>query len=159
MICKKCVSIQPSTEKDAIHLARNMREQDLMEVEANNTDPISALTTPLYLHNAQTFTLFYGKEPVLMGGTVAESLGVARIWLLASEKAFTKPMKIALLARKWVDTIHKPYEVLYNFVWINNKKAVKLLQHLECRFDNEIIKRNNLDFVKFSRCKNNKLSL
>ena len=75
------------------------------------------------------------------------------------EKAFTKPMKIALLSRKWVDLIHKPYEILYNYVWIDNKKAVKLLKHLDCRFDNEVVKRKNLDFVKFSRCKNKHLSL
>tara|TARA_R100000315_G_C5198882_1_gene116708 strand:- start:428 stop:892 length:465 start_codon:yes stop_codon:yes gene_type:complete len=153
------ISIQPSTEKDAIRLARNMRKQDLMEVEACDTDPVTALLTPLHAENAQTFTLFYGKEPVLMGGTVGESIGLARVWLLASEKAFTKPMKIALLSRKWVDLIHKPYEILYNYVWIDNKKAVKLLKHLDCRFDNEVVKRKNLDFVKFSRCKNKHLSL
>ena len=47
MTCKKCVSIQPSTEKDAMLLAKNMRKQDIMECEANNTDPLSALLYPL----------------------------------------------------------------------------------------------------------------
>ena len=28
------ITIQPSTEKDAVKLARNMRKQDIMEVEA-----------------------------------------------------------------------------------------------------------------------------
>ena len=153
------ISIQPSTEKDAVRLARNMRKQDIIEVEASDVDPLTALLYPLKHESAQTFTLFYDKEPVLMGGTVGESIGLARVWLLASDKAFTKPMKIALLSRKWVDLIHKPYEILYNYVWIENKKAVKLLQHLDCRFDNEIVKRKNLDFVKFSRCKNKHLSL
>lgn len=56
------ISIQPSTEKDAILLARNMRKQDLMEVEACDTDPITALLTPLHAENAQTFTLFMVKS-------------------------------------------------------------------------------------------------
>ena len=139
MICKKCVSVRPSTEKDAMSLARTMRKQDIMEVEACGTDPVTALLYPLRQENAQTFTLFYGKEPVLMGGTVGESIGLARVWLLANDIAFTKPMKLALLSKKWVDLIHKPYEILYNYVWIDNKKAVKLLKHLECRFDLSLI--------------------
>ena len=159
MTCKKCVSIQPSTEKDAMLLAKNMRKQDIMECEANNTDPLSALLYPLNANNSQTFTLLYGKEPVLMGGTVAEGIGLARVWLLASDQAFKKPMKLALLSRKWVDLIHKPYEILYNYGWIGNKKAVRLLEHLECRFDSEYIKKKNLDFVKFSRCKNKQISI
>lgn len=159
MICKKCVSVRPSTEKDAMSLARTMRKQDIMEVEACGTDPVTALLYPLRQENAQTFTLFYGKEPVLMGGTVGESIGLARVWLLANDIAFTKPMKLALLSKKWVDLIHKPYEILYNYVWIDNKKAVKLLKHLECRFDHETVKRKNLDFIKFSRCKSRELSL
>ena len=76
-----------------------------------------------------------------MGGTVGESIGLARVWLLASDKAFQKPMKLALMSKKWVDLIHKPYEILYNYVWIGNKKAVKLLEHLDCRFDNEVVKK------------------
>ena len=116
MICKKCVSVRPSTEKDAMSLARTMRKQDIMEVEACGTDPVTALLYPLRQENAQTFTLFYGKEPVLMGGTVGESIGLARVWLLANDIAFTKPMKLALLSKKWVDLIHKPYEILYNYV-------------------------------------------
>ena len=122
-------------------LARTMRKQDIMEVEACGTDPVTALLYPLRQENAQTFTLFYGKEPVLMGGTVGESIGLARVWLLANDIAFTKPMKLALLSKKWVDLIHKPYEILYNYVWIDNKKAVKLLKHLECRCDHEKVKR------------------
>ena len=153
------ITIQPSTEKDAVKLARNMRKQDIMEVEAVDTDPLSALLYPVRHESAQTFTLFYDKEPVLMGGTVGESIGLARVWLLASDKAFQKPMKLAFMSKKWVDLIHKPYEILYNYVWIGNKKAVKLLEHLDCRFDNEVVKRKNLDFVKFSRCKNKHLSL
>ena len=85
MICKKCVSVRPSTEKDAMSLARTMRKQDIMEVEACGTDPVTALLYPLRQENAQTFTLFYGKEPVLMGGTVGESIGLARVWLLAND--------------------------------------------------------------------------
>ena len=88
------ISIQPSTEKDAVKLSRNMRKQDIMEVEAVDTDPLSALLYPVRHESAQTFTLFYDKEPVLMGGTVGESIGLARVWLLASDKAFQKPMKL-----------------------------------------------------------------
>tara|TARA_R100001198_G_scaffold58615_1_gene33772 strand:- start:66 stop:551 length:486 start_codon:yes stop_codon:yes gene_type:complete len=153
------ISVQPSTEKDAKYLAKHLRQQDIMEVEAVGQDPLTALTYPIHHKDAQTFTLFYGNEPVLMGGTVAESVGLARVWLLASDKAFKKPMKLALLSRKWVDLIHRPYEILYNYVWIDNKKAVKLLQHLNCKFDKEYIKKKNLDFVKFSRCKSNKISI
>tara|TARA_R100000458_G_scaffold56813_1_gene62162 strand:+ start:25 stop:510 length:486 start_codon:yes stop_codon:yes gene_type:complete len=153
------VILHPSTIRDAEYLAKNLRKQDLMEVEAVGQDPLTSLTYPIHHRDAQTFTLFYGKEPVLMIGTVAESVGLARLWMLASDNAFKRPMKLALLSRKWVDVLHKPYEILYNYVWIENKKAVKLLQHLNCRFDKEYIKKKNLDFVKFSRCKSNKISI
>ena len=71
----------------------------------------------------------------------------------ATKKAYTKPLKLALLSRKYVDFLQQPYEYMYNYVHTGNEKAVKLLKHLNCTFDSKITKNNNLSFVKFSRCK------
>ena len=56
------ISIQPSTEKDAIRLARNMRKQDLMEVEACDTDPVTALLTPLHAEMLKHLLFFMVKS-------------------------------------------------------------------------------------------------
>ena len=50
-----------------------------------------------------------------MFGTVSEGMGVARLWMLATDKAFTRPQKLAFLSKKWTDTLHKPYNYLYNY--------------------------------------------
>ena len=147
-------SVQPSKENHALHLAKTMRRQDKLEIDASGTDPITALTYPLLQENAQTVTLLYKNEPVLMGGTVGESIGVARLWMLSSDKAFIYPVKLGVLFKKWIDFFHKPYEVLYNYVWNGNDKALNLIKHLNCTVEEELVQRKNLNFVKFIRCKN-----
>jgi len=146
-------SIRPSRLSDARYIADNMREQDVKEVLALGNKPYEALVYSILHDEAQTFTLFYGKEPVLIFGTVKESHGLARIWMLATDKAYTKPRRIAILSKIWIKVLQKPYEILYNYVWIGNQKAVKLLIYLGCDIDKEIVTKKNLDFVKFSRCK------
>ena len=146
-------SIKPSRLSDARYIADNMREQDVKEVLALGHKPYEALVYAITQDNAQTFTLFYGIEPVLIFGTVKESHGLARVWMLATDKAYTKPRRIAILSKIWIKVLQKPYEILYNYVWIGNQKAVKLLIYLGCDIDKEIVTKKNLDFVKFSRCK------
>lgn len=147
------IEVRPSTEKDARYIGNNMRMEDIIELDAVGSKPIESMLYPFTCTNAQTFTLFFDKEPVLCGGTIGESIGVARLWMLATKKAYTKPMKLALLSRTYVDFLQQPYEYMYNYVHTGNDKAVKLLKHLNCTFDSKITKNNNLSFVKFSRCK------
>ncbi len=148
--------VKPSKLSDARYIADNMREQDVKEVLALGHKPYEALVYPVTHDDAQTFTLFYDKEPVLMFGTVSEGMGVARLWMLATDKAFTRPQKLAFLSKQWTDTLQKPYNYLYNYVWLGNEKAIRLLQYLDCKFDKVPITRKNLNFIKFSRCKTNK---
>lgn len=145
--------VKPSKLSDARYIADNMREQDVKEVLALGHKPYEALVYPCTHDNAQTFTLFYGKEPVLMGGTVGEGVGVGRLWMLATDVAYTKPKKLAFMSKSWVNLLQAPYNYLYNYVWLGNKKAIRLLEYLDCKFDKVPITRKNLNFLKFSRCK------
>ena len=153
MISDKVVTVVPSTIKDALYLSGKLREQDVLEIEANNSTPVESLTYAIRASSAQNFSLIYSGEPVLMGGTVAESIGIARLWMLASDKAYTKPLILGMLSRKWVNLLHQPYEILYNYVWKSNNKAIRLLEFLNCSIENEVIIKKNLNFVKFIRCK------
>ena len=145
--------VKPSKLSDAKYIADNMREQDVKEVLALGHKPYEALVYSVSHDDAQTFTLFYGQEPVLMGGTVGEGVGVARLWMLATDVAYTQPKKLAFMSKEWVNLLHKPYNILYNYVWAGNTKAIRLLEYLDCSFDKVPETRKNLEFIKFSRCK------
>tara|TARA_S200000501_G_C20403051_1_gene560077 strand:- start:34 stop:516 length:483 start_codon:yes stop_codon:yes gene_type:complete len=145
--------VKPSKIVDARYIADNMREQDTKEVLALGHKPYDSLVYAISHDEAQTFTLFYGKEPVLIFGTVGEGVGVARLWMLATDKAFTKPKRLAFMSKAWVDLLQKPYNYIYNYVWLGNDKAIRLLEYLNCKFDKVPITKKNLNFVKFSRCK------
>ena len=153
------VEVKPSTEKDAQYIGNNMRMEDILELNAVGSRPIESMMYPFSCTNAQTLTLFYDKVPVLCGGTIGESIGTARLWMLATPEAYKEPMKLALLSKKYVDFLQQPYEYMYNYVHTSNYKAVKLLKYLGCTFDKAIMKKKNLNFVKFSRCKNHKYNI
>ena len=60
------IEVRPSTEKDARYIGNNMRMEDIIELDACNTRPMDSVMYPFSCTNAQTFTLFYDKEPVLI---------------------------------------------------------------------------------------------
>lgn len=145
--------VKPAKLSDARFIADNMREQDVKEVMALGHKPYDALVYSVTHEDAQTFTLFYGNNPVLMGGTVGEGVGVARLWMLATDEAYIHPKKLAFMSKTWVNLLHKPYNYLYNYVWKDNFKAIRLLEYLDCEFDRVSEYKKNLEFIKFSRCK------
>ena len=128
-----------------------MRDADVIECKVFNKTPLQAINTAMLMEKNQTLTLYKDNEPILIGGVVPESLKVATIWLLSTEKAFEKPITIGKMAVKWVNYITIPYEKVHNLVWIENKKAINLLILLGFYIHPKVIHVNNRDFYYFVR--------
>ena len=59
--------VSPSIKKDAVHIARNMRKEDIVECEVFKKTPLQAINTAMVMKDNQTLTLYKDKEPVLIG--------------------------------------------------------------------------------------------
>jgi hypothetical protein len=143
--------VSPSIRKDAVHIARNMRKEDVVECEVFNKTPLQAINTAMVMKDNQTLTLYKDKEPVLIGGVVPDGLKVATIWVLATEKAFDNPVTIGKMAVKWVRYVAIPFDKVHNLVWKENKKAINLLILLGFTVSTKPITIKNKIFYYFVR--------
>ena len=120
--------------KDLNHVCENMREMDRLEaVYQTGQEPADALRLT-YLAGEQVLTIAGDNDqPMGLCGVISDGC----IWMICTDELFTnKKYKIQLIrkGREWVDNLLKSYKVLYNFVYAENKSAIKWLKSLGFTF-------------------------
>jgi hypothetical protein len=120
-----------ATYADCFELARNLRAEDLREVEGLG-HPRFAI--PLSLGFSETAVSFFAKDGSLAGvaGIVRQSDDVGAIWMLCTPVVQKYPVTFVREAVAWVNSI-KGYKLLWNIVDQRNTIHLKLLKKLGFR--------------------------
>ena len=149
--------VRPSLEKDAYELAPRLRKADLDEIDAASGDnPLQALIRG-YQYSYQPFTILVNDKVAGMFGVVPldQQFVVGAVWLLGSDDIFNVRMPFARQSRMWVDVVHKPFNVLTNWVDERNSVHIRWLKWIGFKFiaKCERFGYRNLPFYEFVKIK------
>ena len=126
--------LRKSKISDLNYVCSHIRNMDRLEILYQlNKDPEDALRLS-YLYSKTVMTVA-GDEDQPMGICGVVSGGC--IWLIPTDELFSnKKYKIQLIreGKKWVDSLLKSYEILYNVVYAENEAAIKWLKSLGFNF-------------------------
>lgn len=132
---KITIKIREAKTSDVEHLLKSIRPLDVYEAESATGKPIKDV---LLEHVNTLDDCMVG----LIDGEVCAMFGCAQVtngsgmpWFLASEEAFKNPFLFMSMAKVHVDTWRNDYSYLYNYVHANNKRAIKMLDHLGFKLD------------------------
>lgn len=129
-----------ATEKDAVQLAKILRQEDIDEVKAHsNVSGEEALL--LGVKNSEVpIGIYYEDECVCILGAVPLK-DSALIWLLASDKLF-KNLRIPFIrnTKKILEVLNKKHKILHNHVDVRNKVHISWLKYLGFSFINKVEK-------------------
>ena len=122
--------------KDLNHVCKNIREIDRLETLYQTGQEPSDCLRLTYLAGEQVLTIAGDNDqPMGLCGVVSDGC----IWMICTDELFTnKKYKIQLIrqGRKWVDSLLKSYNLLYNMVYAENISAIKWLKSLGFTFIN-----------------------
>ncbi len=149
--------VRPSLEKDAYELAPRLRKADRDEIDAASGDnPLQALIRG-YEYSYQPFTILVNDKVAGMFGAVPldQQFVVGAVWLLGSDDIFNVRMPFARQSRLWVDVVHKPFNVLTNWVDERNSVHIRWLKWIGFKFiaKCERFGYRNLPFYEFVKIK------
>jgi hypothetical protein len=122
------VVVRVANKKDIQPIADNMRWADKNEVYlANHLTPREAVERS-FNNSALYFTIEINKRPEAMFGVVNIDDGVGCIWMLSTDK-FCKISKLFLKhCKAHVELILKHYDKLYNYVYAENRAAIRWIK-------------------------------
>ena len=128
--------LRKSNLNDLSYVVNNMRVMDKIEAYyQTGKQPEEALRLA-YLYSQTNMTIADDNDsPIGLCGVVADGC----IWMVATDELFNnKKYKIQLIreGRKWVDSLLKSYNLLYNMVYAENLSAIKWLKSLGFTFIN-----------------------
>jgi len=128
--------VRDSKLADAYELSHNLRKIDVEELNATSgTNALDALLGGFGGKGTQTKTIVNEDKVIGMFGVGDcphfEEYGV--IWLLGSDGIDKINKQFLKESRRYVNDLHKPYEVIYNWVHPANWKSLKWLQF--CGFE------------------------
>jgi hypothetical protein len=129
--------VRKAEPKDAIHLSKIMRKEDIDEImTSHGVKPLAGLLFSFSLKNSQVYTMIgTNKKCIGMFGVsdcpFVKGYGV--VWMLSSDDLLADARQFIKECRKWVDKLNDKYEVIYNWVHPENWKTLKWLQF--CGFE------------------------
>ena len=121
---------RPATVQDAVHVANNLRPEDLQEVQGLGYDSMASIFSVLMSDVAVTF--FNRKEEIagVAGIVKDERPGVGIIWMLCTDKVQTEPHTFVRQAKRWLNDEQRNYRLLWNLADARNLYHHKLLKML-----------------------------
>jgi len=149
-------SIDISIEEDISYIAENMREADLMEIQALGVpDPRMALTHGFEHSKPNCYSGYNHGVPVTMFGVTphAETPQIGFIWLLGTDRITTDiPISFLKKSKRFLPVLVEPYDMVCNIVDKRNTVHIKWMKWLGFSFVSEIIygpeKRPFYEFAK-----------
>ena len=149
------VTYRTSILEDTEILAPHMREQDAREVFlSHGLSPREALRVS-YGNSEESFTIIDDDQDVVgMFGYVGDSNCKGVPWLLGSNKLVEKKNHRSFLiqSKDYINSLKIKYDLLYNYVHIENSTSLDWLQWLGFSLGQELKNwgLNNGTFIKFS---------
>jgi hypothetical protein len=136
-------------------VARQMRQADLMEIQAVGTSsPYQALWNGYHYSQPNGYTLMFDDKPVAMFGVGPKEDGdnrVGVIWLLGTDDITENPIHFLRISRKFLPTLMEPYDMVCNIVDARNKVHIKWMKWLGFKFIRKIkFGPENRDFWEFA---------
>tara|TARA_R100001594_G_scaffold84371_2_gene118893 strand:+ start:722 stop:1174 length:453 start_codon:yes stop_codon:yes gene_type:complete len=126
--------LRKATFKDLQYVANNLREVDKLEAfYQTGQEPLQALQFTYLCSKVNMAIADDNDAPIGLCGVVNGGV----IWMVSTDALFdNRKYKIQLIrkGREWVDNLLKSYKVLYNFVYAENKSAIKWLKSLGFTF-------------------------
>ena len=148
---------RPSTIKDCLELAPNMRLQDVDEVKASHGwEPLKALEESFRL--SQECNSIIHKDGSVVGMFGVSDQGVyAMPWLLGADKMLETRHEFVPPAKAWVNEMSVQHPLLFNFVHEKNTIAIKWLKSLGFEFirnfkEYGLGKEPFIQFVRINKC-------
>ena len=126
--------LRKATFKDLQYVANNLREVDKLEAfYQTGQEPLQALQFTYLCSKVNMAIADDNDAPIGLCGVVNGGV----IWMVSTDALFdNRKYKIQLIrkGREWVDNLLESYKVLYNFVYAENKSAIKWLKSLGFTF-------------------------
>ena len=143
-------------ERDIDHIASNMRQADLDEIQAVGTpDPHEALTKGYKDSKPYCYSGISRGVPVAMFGVVPfeDEPKFGSIWLLGTDHISDDiPIGFLRWSKKFFPTVMEPYDMVCNVVDKRNEVHIKWIKWLGFSFIREIVhgpeKRPFYEFVR-----------
>lgn len=125
--------VRPGTFADAIAVAKNLRPEDIREIEGLGHN-VSAL--PFYLLSSEPGVSFFNDANEIAGiagvlPTDEEHVGM--VWMLCTPALEKNPIKFVKMARTWLDGLSDRYRLLWNLADARNHFHHKLVKMLGFR--------------------------
>lgn len=123
---------RPATYKDGLRVLNHIRTEDKAEVEGMG---LPMLHVPFGLLVSEHATYFHAgnDEPAGIAGIVRLSPSEGQIWMLCTPLITTKPHTFVRQAKKWLSSVEREYQLLWNYADARNHVHHKLLKHLGFR--------------------------
>lgn len=118
--------------------------------------PLEALTEPLVITGAKTFTLKLDNDPIAMTGSVPIEEEHGRIWMLGTGAVNNNFRPFLRGCRPVIDLLQEDYESLENYVPIDHHDTIMWLSWCGFTFDEGIYEICGHSMMRFVRCVNEK---
>lgn len=121
--------IRKATLRDAIHVATNLRPEDQSELEGMGYSPLQVVWGVLLCADTFAFTNYKG-ELAGVGGVMPDDDGNAYIWTLCTPAITSMGRTFFRQAKRRIDELVKPYQMVYAQCDTRNKLHHRFLKHL-----------------------------
>lgn len=146
------LSLIKSLPEHAEYVADNMRKLDVRECYIHNLTPLEALTEPMAIHGAVTYTLRLDKTPIGMCGTVPIDDTSGRVWLLGTDQITHHFRPFLRGCKPTVELLQSHYGMIENFVPADHHDTIMWLSWCGFVFDRTMYEINGHTFMRFERC-------
>lgn len=120
---------------DALRMSPHLRDADLLEVKAHYLSPFSALWGGI--KDSETcYTATLEDKPILIFGIVhaADEPKTGNIWLLGTDDIKKIAFQFLRESPEYIDQMCQGYELVTNFVHMENELHIKWLKRLGMNF-------------------------
>lgn len=152
------VKIRPAKKADIYPIANNMREMDAREcMSMFLMRPLEALKDS-FKRSDKVKVVIYNDKPVAMFGICSSSAltNYGVIWMLSTGVVDKHPFTVLKYLEPEIDEICKGYELVYNYVSVDNKGMLKALKKMKFQLSESqstgVISRKFVKFVKEFPC-------
>lgn len=130
------VTLKRSEAGDIDLIKDCLRKCDVDEIwKSNRHSPEEALKEGL--RAGMCFTAWDQVGPIAMFGVIRDKDNGGRgiIWMLGTDNIRRYPKEVLGKARKVIGALLAEFDVLYNFIDVNNETSIRFLSRLGARFD------------------------
>ena len=145
-----------SRPDDPYEIAPYLRFQDKRECLIFGLEPIEALSEPLSIEGAKTYTIRYDDNCIAMCGTVPIDEETARVWMLGTGAINSNFRPFLRGCKEVIEILQGDYEMVENFVPVDHHETIMWLSWCGFVFDEVMHEVNGHTMMRFVRCINRK---